>query len=171
MKKAVQVGSVVVQRILHVPQRMKGKSLQRFTDSQAYKKEVGKDRRILAQTTQQAIDLINKKESTSGSSPDTTIMAQATRSQKQTKTTPEAPAKKGAAKKAAAKKAAPEKAAPAKKGAAKVEEKGPGKIEQIIALHKKGKSNAEIVEQGFNKTTVSIQVAKYKKENGKGSKK
>jgi hypothetical protein len=148
MKKAVQVGSVVVQRILHVPQRMKGKSLQRFTDSQAY-----------------------KKESTSGSSPDTTIMAQATRSQKQTKTTPEAPAKKGAAKKAAAKKAAPEKAAPAKKGAAKVEEKGPGKIEQIIALHKKGKSNAEIVEQGFNKTTVSIQVAKYKKENGKGSKK
>lgn len=52
-------------------------------------------------------------------------------------------------------------AAPKKKAAEKT---GPGKIEQIIALHKKGKSNAEIVEAGFNKTTVSIQVAAYKKD-------
>jgi len=42
-------------------------------------------------------------------------------------------------------------------------EKGPGKSAQIIELHKKGYSNAEIVGEGFNKTTVSIQVAKYKK--------
>lgn len=168
MKKAVQVGSVVVQRILHVPQRMKGKSLQRFTDSGAFRKEVSKDKRILAQSTELAQSLINnKKDSTSGSSPDTTIMAQATRTQKQATATP---AKKGAAKKAAPA-PAPAKKGAAKKAAAKVEEKGPGKIEQIIALHVKGKSNAEIVEAGFNKTTVSIQVAKYKKENGKGSKK
>lgn len=67
------------------------------------------------------------------------------------------------AKKAAAKKAAAP--APAKKAATAVkkEKEGPGKIEQILALHKAGKSNAEIVEKGFNKTTVSIQVAKYKK--------
>lgn len=61
-----------------------------------------------------------------------------------------------ATKKKAAKKA------PAKKAAAKKE--GSGKIEQIIALHKKGKTNVEIVEAGFNKTTVSIQVAKYKRD-------
>lgn len=163
MKPAVKVGSVVVQRTLHVPQRMKGKSLNRFVESAAFKNEVSKDRKLLAQNTEKAILLINQKESKLGSSPDTTTMASATKTQKQTsaKTT----AKKGAAKKAAA---AP---APAKKGArgaAKnadaVEEKGPGKIEQIIALHKQGKSNAEIVEAGFNKTTVSIQVSKYKKE-------
>lgn len=73
------------------------------------------------------------------------------------KTSPETAANM-ATKKKAAKKAAPKKAA-----AAKGEKKGPGKIEQIIALHKAGKSNAEIVEKGFNKTTVSIQVSKYKK--------
>lgn len=64
--------------------------------------------------------------------------------------------------KAAVKKAAPKKVAPAKK--TKVVEKGEGKIDQILALHKSGQSNAEIVEAGFNKTTVSIQVAKFKKE-------
>lgn len=46
------------------------------------------------------------------------------------------------------------------------EAKAPGKIDQIIDLHKAGKTNAEIVEAGFNKTTVSIQVSKYKKANG-----
>lgn len=51
----------------------------------------------------------------------------------------------------------------AKPKAAKKEDKGPGKIEQILALHKAGKTNAEIVEKGFNKTTVSIQVSKFKK--------
>jgi hypothetical protein len=71
-----------------------------------------------------------------------------------------ATAKKAAVKKAATKSAAP-KSAPAKKAAVK---EGPGKIEQIIALHKAGKTNAEIVEKGFNKTTVSIQVSKYKKD-------
>ena len=54
-------------------------------------------------------------------------------------------------------------AKPAKAPASKVKE-GVGKIEQIIAFHKKGKTNAEIVEAGFNKTTVAIQVAKYKKD-------
>jgi hypothetical protein len=52
-------------------------------------------------------------------------------------------------------------------------DKGPGKIEQIIALHKQGLSNKEIVEKGFNKTTVSIQVSKFKraKEAAKADKK
>lgn len=70
----------------------------------------------------------------------------------------------------ATKKAAPKKAA--KKVATK-KEGGPGKIEQIIALHKQGLSNKEIVEKGFNKTTVSIQVSKFKraKEAAKASKK
>ena len=44
------------------------------------------------------------------------------------------------------------------------EPKLPGKIEQIIAHHKAGKTNDEIVKEGFNKTTVSIQVAKHKKK-------
>jgi len=68
-----------------------------------------------------------------------------------------------AAKKAAPAKKAPE--APAKKvGAPKKEN---GLIQQIIALHVKGKTNQQIVDAGFNKTTVSIQVAKYKKANAK----
>lgn len=67
-----------------------------------------------------------------------------------------------ATKKAAAKKT-DTKAAP-KKAAAKKEAKGDGKIAQIIALHKQGLANADIVAKGFNKTTVSIQVSKYKKE-------
>lgn len=67
-----------------------------------------------------------------------------------------------ATKKAAAKKTATKKSA-AKKSTVKKGEGGPGKIEQIIALHKSGLSNQEIVEKGFNKTTVSIQVAKFKK--------
>lgn len=75
-----------------------------------------------------------------------------------------APAKKTASK--AASKAAPKKAA-AK--AAPAVDKGPGKIAQIIEWHKKGLSNAEIVEKGFNKTTVSIQVSKFK--NAKADKK
>lgn len=100
-------------------------------------------------------------------------MASATKTQKQTSaaTTTKAAPKKAAAKRgdgAPAKAApAPAKAAP-KKAAAKAApakaEGGPGKIEQIIALHKKGLSNKEIAEQGFNKTTISIQVAKFKKE-------
>lgn len=65
---------------------------------------------------------------------------------------------------ATAKKAAPKKVA-AKKTATKSANKGgKGLIEQIIALHKKGKTNVEIAEAGFNKTTVSIQVAKYKRD-------
>lgn len=72
-----------------------------------------------------------------------------------------------AASKGGAKTSKGSKSATPKKADTKVVEKGPGKIEQIIALHKKGKSNAEIVEAGFNKTTVSIQVSKYKKEHGK----
>jgi len=68
-------------------------------------------------------------------------------------------ATKAKAKKAPVKKPAPKKAAVKNSDS----EKGPGKIAQIIELHKKGYSNAEIVAEGFNKTTVSIQVAKYKK--------
>lgn len=65
--------------------------------------------------------------------------------------------------KAKAKKATTKKAAPVKKATKNTEGKEPGKIAQIIELHKKGYSNAEIVEAGYNKTTVAIQVAKYKK--------
>lgn len=165
-----KMGRVVVHRTLHVPPGMRGKGLSRFVESKPFKKEVREGKRLLAQNTSEAQFLILTKDSTSGSSPDTKKMAQATRTQKQSaaKATPAPAAKKGAAKKAAAA-PAPVKGA-AKKAAAKTEEKGPGKIEQIIALHKKGKSNQEIVEAGFNKTTVSIQVAKYKKENAKPSK-
>lgn len=38
-----------------------------------------------------------------------------------------------------------------------------GKIQRIIALFKGGKTNKEIVELGYDNTTVSIQVTKYKK--------
>lgn len=62
-----------------------------------------------------------------------------------------------------------EAAAPAVPAEPKVE----GKIKQILDLHKAGKTNKEIVEMGFNKTTVSIQVARYKKkleaESGAGT--
>jgi len=71
---------------------------------------------------------------------------------------------------AAVKAAEKEKADKAKAAAKAAADKGPGKIEQIIALHKKGKSNQEIVDAGFNKTTVAIQVAKYKKANPKAGK-
>jgi len=79
-----------------------------------------------------------------------------------------ATATKKAAKKVAAKKAAPKKAV-----AKKTEDKGPGKIAQILDLHKQGYSNKEIIEKGFSPTTVSIQVSKYKreKEDAKASKK
>jgi len=74
-------------------------------------------------------------------------------------------ATKAKAKKAQApvKKVATKKAPVLKKASKDGEEKAPGKIAQIIELHKNGYSNAEIVDKGFNKTTVSIQVSKYKK--------
>lgn len=37
-----------------------------------------------------------------------------------------------------------------------------GKIQQILALHIVGKTNKEIVEAGFNKSTVNRQVSEYK---------
>lgn len=43
---------------------------------------------------------------------------------------------------------------------------GGNKIQQIIALHKAGKSNKEIIEAGYNKSTVARQVSEYKKKNG-----
>lgn len=79
-----------------------------------------------------------------------------------------------AAPKAKASKAQKQQApAKGKAKAAKSDDKGPGKIEQIIALHKQGLSNKEIAEKGFNKTTISIQVSKFKKakEAAKASKK
>lgn len=69
---------------------------------------------------------------------------------------------KAAPKAAPASKAAP-KAAPVAPVAPAIEVKV-GKIDQIIAFHEAGKTNAEIVDLGFNKTTVSIQVSKYKKD-------
>jgi hypothetical protein len=66
-----------------------------------------------------------------------------------------------ATKKAAVKKAAPKKSAPAKEV-----KKGPGKIAQILALHGKGKTLDQIEAAGFNRTTASIQIAKFKKANG-----
>ncbi len=36
-------------------------------------------------------------------------------------------------------------------------------IQQIIALHEKGLSNKEIIEKGFNKSTVARQVSEFKK--------
>lgn len=67
--------------------------------------------------------------------------------------------------KMATKKAAVKKPATKKKAVKKAVKKegGPGLIEQIIALHKQGYSNQEIAAKGFNKTTISIQVGKYKK--------
>lgn len=63
-----------------------------------------------------------------------------------------------------AEQAASEAGAPVATPAAKpTEPKEPGKIEQIIAFHKAGLSNQQIAEKGFNKTTISIQVSKYKK--------
>lgn len=64
-----------------------------------------------------------------------------------------APAKKAAAKKDGAKKGAPKK-------------ENSGKIFEIIQLHKKGLTNAQIIEKGYNKSTVGIQVAKYKRGEG-----
>lgn len=183
MKTSVNVGSVVVQRVLHVPPRMKGKSLQRFKDSQAYKKEISKDASILSSGIKQGkiigetktqLEVLWKdgtksfinKDSTSGLSPETKKMASATRTQKQDKnaaaTTKATPAKKGA-KKVAAKKVAKKaaaKATPAKKGTPA--KKTGGKIEAILNLHLAGKSNKEIIEAGYNKSTVSIQVSGYK---------
>jgi hypothetical protein len=40
---------------------------------------------------------------------------------------------------------------------------GTGKVAQIIALAEQGKSTAEIIEMGFNKSTVYRQVSEWKK--------
>lgn len=40
---------------------------------------------------------------------------------------------------------------------------GSGKIAEILALHKAGKSNKEIIDAGYNKSTVGRQVGEYKK--------
>lgn len=40
---------------------------------------------------------------------------------------------------------------------------GEGKIEAIIRLHQQGYSNAQIIEAGYNKSTVGRQVGEYKK--------
>lgn len=39
-------------------------------------------------------------------------------------------------------------------------------IQQILALHKQGLSNKEIIAKGFNKSTVARQVSEYKKREG-----
>jgi hypothetical protein len=51
----------------------------------------------------------------------------------------------------------------AAKAAGVVEVKEPGKIAKILDLFRSGKTNKEIEEAGFHKTTIAIQVAKYKK--------
>ena len=43
------------------------------------------------------------------------------------------------------------------------EGEGMGKIAMILKLHKKGYSNKEIIEAGYNKSTVYRQVGEYKK--------
>lgn len=60
-------------------------------------------------------------------------------------------------------------AAPAAEAKAEVEKapkepKAPGKIASILALFLEGKSNKDIEEAGFHKTTIAIQVAKFKKK-------
>lgn len=40
---------------------------------------------------------------------------------------------------------------------------GTGKVAAIIALHKQGLSNKEIVDKGYNKSTVNRQVSEYRK--------
>lgn len=156
MRKVVQVGNVIIKRELHVKSGMSSDGLNRFIKSQAFQNELAKDKKLIPQNSSQAIKLLNK--TGDSDSEQNESMAQATKSQPQAAAAP----KKGAKKASEAPAPAPVKKAAAKK-AEVVEEKGPGKIEQILALHKAGKSNKEIVESGFNKTTVSIQVAKYKK--------
>lgn len=41
-------------------------------------------------------------------------------------------------------------------------------IEQILDLYKEGLSNKEIIEKGYNKSTVNRQVAEYKKRKANG---
>jgi hypothetical protein len=56
------------------------------------------------------------------------------------------------------------------KPARTVTKKEPGAgsiIDQILTLHKAGKSRAEIVAAGFNKSTVARQVGEYEKKNKK----
>ena len=47
----------------------------------------------------------------------------------------------------------------------KNKEKKIGKINQIIELHKQGKTIKEIIELGFNKTTVYINIKKHEKSS------
>ncbi len=47
----------------------------------------------------------------------------------------------------------------------KITQKRGAKIKEIIDLHRKGYMNRDIVAMGYNKSTVAIQVAKYKKLN------
>lgn len=70
---------------------------------------------------------------------------------------------KKAAKKTAKK--AVKKAAPKKAGEKTLASKGKdaGTISNIIALHKEGVANKDIIAKGFNKSTVGIQVAKFKR--------
>jgi hypothetical protein len=52
---------------------------------------------------------------------------------------------------------------PTKTAAVKDPGNGTGKVAQIIALAEQGKSTAEIIEMGFNKSTVYRQVSEWKK--------
>jgi hypothetical protein len=47
---------------------------------------------------------------------------------------------------------------------------GTGKVAQIIALAEEGKSTAEIIELGFNKSTVYRQVSEWKKRKAESKK-
>lgn len=79
-----------------------------------------------------------------------------------TKTAPKKAAKKTTGKKASSKKPAVKKATDEKTLASKAADAG--LISNIIFWHKEGLSNKDIIEKkGFNKSTVGIQVAKYKR--------
>lgn len=157
MKKVVHVGSVTIKRELHVKQGMTCDGLKRFQNSQGFRKELAQDKKLIPQNSSLALKLLSK---TGNSDLNTNVMAQATKTQKQAEATP---AKKGKAAPAPVVEMAPAKKGKAAPAPAAAEEKGPGKIEQILAFHNQGLSNKEIEEKGFNKTTISIQVAKFKK--------
>jgi len=42
-----------------------------------------------------------------------------------------------------------------------------GKVQQVVELHKKGYSNKEIIDMGYNKSTVNNQVRNYKLSKNK----
>jgi hypothetical protein len=71
-------------------------------------------------------------------------------------------------KKTKVKKATKGKKAPAKKLKKKSGERGI--IEQIIDLHKTGKTNKDIIDMGYSKSTVGQQVAKFKREKAEKKK-